>query len=82
MAGRTSTFAGDHTHAIQSFCTAPIKKGLEVTECFASSAAMQVDFCMCFEATTREFFQRFLLYTGPVKEITVLAENSLGGVPI
>ena len=76
MTGRTSTFAGDHTHTIQLFRKAPIKKGLEVTESFASSAAMQVDFCMCFEATALEIFQRILLYTSPVKKITVLAEDS------
>ena len=82
MVGRASTFAGDHTHAIQLFCTASIKKGLEVTECFASSAAMQVDFCMRFEATTLEIFQCVLLHAGPVKEITILAEDSPGGIPI
>jgi hypothetical protein len=64
------------------FCTAPIKKGLEITKRFASSAAMQVDFCMCFEATTLEIFQRILLYACPVKEITVLTKDSLGGVLI
>jgi hypothetical protein len=82
MAGRTSTFAGDHTHAIQLLCTAPIKKVLEIMERFESSAAMQVDFGTYFEATTLEIFQRILLHTSPIKKITILAKDSLGQVSI
>jgi hypothetical protein len=78
MVWGTSTFAGDYAHAIQLFYTTPIKKGPEVPECFASSAAVQVDFCLYFEATTLEVFQRILLHAGPVKQITVPAEDAPG----